>query len=244
MSKCLGVALAALTVFGLSAGAMAAEQNTRVRGTIESVEGNTLAMQPYNGGTVNLTLSPRTKFASVLPSSLSDIKAGDFIGAGATGPENDLKALEVVIFPESMRGAGEGHYAWSVPAAVAAADTHANTNAGSGAPPVQGTMTNGTVASTSSETGAPPVQGTMTNGTVAANTNKLAGTELTVTYNNGKKVQILVPPDAPVVRFEPAERSALKPGAKAFAVATKAAGNNEPSARFVAVGENGLMPPM
>jgi hypothetical protein len=244
MSKLLGVALAGLTVLGFSAGAAAAQQTTRIRGTIESVNGNALAMKSYGGKATDVVLRPGTKFAAVLPSSLSDIKPGDFIGAGATGPENDLKALEVVIFPNSMRGTGEGHYVWSVPAAVAAADTHGSAEASTGAPPVQGTMTNGTVASAAPASGAPPVQGTMTNGTVAANTSKAGGTELTVSYSGGKKVQILVPPDAPVVRFTPAERSVLVPGAKAFVVAAKPSGSNELEANFVAVGKNGLMPPM
>jgi hypothetical protein len=250
MGKFLGFALASVTAFGCSVGAMAAQQSTRVRGTIESVNGDKIAIKSYDGKTVDLTLNSGTKFAAVLPSSLSDVKSGDFIGAGATGPENDLKALEVVIFPESMRGTGEGHYAWSVPAAVASADTHrGSSETSTGAPPVQGTMTNGTVASTVPANGAPPVQGTMTNGTVASSTatagsGKTGGQELTISYGNGKKVQMLVPPAAPVVRFAPAQRSVLVPGAKAFVVASEPSGSSELSANFVAIGKNGLMPPM
>ncbi|HSU05665.1 MAG TPA: hypothetical protein VLI93_08840 [Acetobacteraceae bacterium] len=244
MSKFLGVALAGLAAFGCSASAMAVQQSTRIRGTIESVNGDTVAIKSYNGKTVDVMLHSKTKFASVLPSSLSDIKSGDFIGAGATGPENNLKAMEVVVFPESMRGTGEGHYAWSVPAAVANADTHGSSETSTGGPPVAGTMTNGTVAGTTPANGAPPVQGTMTNGTVATNASKAGGKEFTVSYSNGKKVQILVPPDAPVVRLAPAQQSVLMPGAKAFVVASQPSGSSELSANFVAVGKNGMMPPM
>jgi len=250
MGKILGFVLATLIAFGCSAGAMAAQQNTRIRGTIESVNGDKVAIKSYDGKTVDVTLSSGTKFAAVLPSSLSDVKSGDFIGAGATGPENDLKALEVVIFPESMRGTGEGHYPWSVPAAVAGADAHRGSSETSGgAPPVQGTMTNGTVAGSVPANGAPPVRGTMTNGTVASSAGntgvgKPGGQELTISYDNGKKVQMLVPPTAPVVRFAPAQRSVLVPGAKAFVVASRPSGSSELTANFVAVGKNGLMPPM
>lgn len=244
MSKFLGLALAGLTAFGCSASALAAQQTTRIRGTIESVKGDRVAIKSYSGNTVDLMLNSSTKFAAVLPSSLSNIQSGDFIGAGATGPEGNLKALEVVIFPESMRGTGEGHYPWSVPSAVASADARSQAEASTGAPPVQGTMTNGTVSGANPSNGAPPVQGTMTNGTIANNTAKAGGKELTVSYGNGKKVQILVPPDAPVVRFTPAQRSVLVPGAKAFVVASKPSGNSELSASFVAVGKDGLMPPM
>ena len=148
----------------------------------------------------------------------------------------------MVIFPNSMRGTGEGHYAWSVPAKVADADRHGAKGSSAGAPPVQGTMTNGTVASTGTSHGAPPVHGTMTNGTVAGNSSASGGKELTVRYNGGKKVQIMVPSSAPVVRLQPAHRSVLKQGAKAFAVASGP--SSKLQANVVAVGKNGMMPPM
>jgi hypothetical protein len=165
-----------------------------------------------------------------------------------------------------MRGTGEGHYPWSMPATVARADTQGNmqsstagappvrgtmTNgtvadkAQSGsAPPVQGTMTNGTVASTTQPDSAPPVQGTMTNGTVASDVSATGGKKLTISYNNGEKVQVTVPPGAPVVRFVPAEKSVMTTGAKTFVTASTSGGGGEPTAKVVAVGKDGLMPPM
>lgn len=262
MSKFLGAAVAGLTALSLGTSALAASPATHVRGTIESVSGNTLALKSYGGQTVDLTLGSGTKFASVVPSSLSKIKKGDFIGAAASGPENNMVAQEVVIFPNSMRGAGEGHYPWSLPAVVANADangssagaalvnstmtngTVASTSAASSAPPVQGTMTNGTVTGTSAASNAPPVQGTMTNGTVANSSTKSGGKELTISFK-GQKVQIAVPPSVPVVRFVPAKRSIVKPGAKAFVSASQPSGGSGAlQANFVAVGKNGLMPPM
>ncbi|MGH7057891.1 MAG: hypothetical protein ACREFZ_08410, partial [Acetobacteraceae bacterium] len=102
-------------------------------------------MKTYSGKTADLELSGKTKFISVLPAHLTDVKSGDFVGIGATGPESKITAMEIVIFPNAMRGTGEGHYAWSVPAAVAAADRHQSASPPAGAPPVQGTMTNATV---------------------------------------------------------------------------------------------------
>ncbi len=243
MSKYLRVGLAGLTIF-VCVAATATQPTIRIRGTIESVKGDSTAIRSYDGKTTDLMLNSGTKFAEVLPSRLSDIKPGDFIGVGATGPDKALNALEVVVFPESMRGTGEGHYPWSVPAAVASADAQGSLKAPAGAPPVQGTMTNGTVADTAPNSGAPPVQGTMTNGTVAADSSRPGGNELTVSYGNGEKVQIVVPPGAPVVRFVPAQQSVLAAGAKVFVVASKPGGSNELSAKFVAVGKDGLMPPM
>lgn len=241
MQKALSMALAGLLVVACSTAALASGQKTRVRGTIESISGHTLVIKTYSGTTTKLLLGPDTKFISVVPASLADVKPGEFVGIGATGPETSILALEVVIFPNSMRGAGEGHYAWSVPAAVAAADRGESASPPAGAPPVQGTMTNGTVTTAAS---APPVQGTMTNGTVATSSAAQGGRELNVSYDHGEKVRIMVPADVPVVRLVPAGRSILAEGAKAFAVATEGTDGGAAAANFIAVGRNGLMPPM
>lgn len=257
-------ALAGAAIIGLATLAVAADQPERLRGQIQSLSGDTLNVKSYAGKSVDLKLDSETKYQSVVPAQLSDIKPGDFVGVGATGPENNLQALEVVIFPASMRGTGEGHYAWSVPAAVADADQHAG-SAASSAPSVQGTMTNGTVVGSGSPNGAPPpvkgtmtngtvtnsgsanappsINGTMTNGTVASSRGKAGDQKLAVSYSNGKQAEISVPAGAPVVRLSPAQRSELTPGAKIFALASADNGGT-PTAKSIAVGKNGLMPPM
>lgn len=231
------------TAVGLAAGAWATPRKVRVQGQIQAISAHAVKIESYSGKTIDLSLSPRTKYISVVRARLADITSGDFVGIGATGPTNRLVAVEVVIFPNSMRGTGEGHYAWSLPAAVAKADGYTGVVGEPGAPPVHGTMTNGTVANTSVG-GAPPIRGTMTNGTVANRLGKSSGTELTVAYNGGKRVRILVNPAVPVVRLIPADRSILAPRAKAFAIAATGAAGTKLSANFVAVGKDGLTPPM
>lgn len=232
--------LASVAIIGVVSTAFAAGQPMRIRGEIQSLSGNKLQVTSYDGTPVELMLDSRTKYQVVVPAHLSDVKQGDFVGVGATGPENDLQALEVVIFPASMRGTGEGHYAWSVPAAVANADRH-TTNTTPGTPAVQGTMTNGTVGSASKE--APTVHGTMTNGTVGHSSDQSGAKKLTISYNNGKESQITVPSNAPVVRFTPGQVSDLTSGAKVFALASEGIGNTL-TAKSIAVGKDGLMPPM
>ena len=226
--------LAALAVLGLSAAALAAPPPTRVRGTIESIKGGTVTVRDYDGKTVPVMLEHDTHYAWIVRSSLRHIRPGEFIGTAATGPDSALVAQEVVIFPRSMRGAGEGHYPWSMPAAIARAD------AGGASPPADApeTMTNGTV------TAAARVHGTMTNGTVSSAANAAAGKDLTITYDKGQKVQVRVPPTVPVVRLVPAHRSILKPGEKVFIVAAAPASGEPLAARFVGVGRHGLTPPM
>ncbi|MEK9279254.1 MULTISPECIES: metal ABC transporter permease [unclassified Bradyrhizobium] len=241
MSSLSAAPLAGAAIIGVVAAAVAAEQPARIRGEIQSLSGNTLNVRSYDGKPLELMLDSQTQYKMVVPAHLSDIKQGDFVGVGATGPEDGLEALEVVIFPASMRGTGEGHYAWSVPAAVANADRHAASTA-PGAPAVQGTMTNGTVGRSLSEPAA-PVQGTMTNGTVGLSSGKDGSKKLTLSYNDGKQTQISVPSDAPVVRFTPGQRSDLTSGAKVFALASEGNGSTL-VAKSIAVGQNGLMPPM
>ena len=154
---------------------------------------------------------------------------GVFIGTATKG-ENPMTALEVVIFPEALRGQGEGHYAWD------AITDH--TAAASGAK-VKSAMTNGTVQSTGSA--APKVKSAMTNGTVASSAAAGGSRTLTVSYKEGSK-QIVVPPQAPVVAFEPSDKAVLQPGAKVFVVAAPEGGKL--GAKFVAVGKDGLTPPM
>lgn len=241
MRRISTAALAGAAIIGLAAASVAAAGPVRVRGEVQSRSGDTLNVKSYDGKAVPLALNSQTRYETVVPAKLSDIKSGDFVGVGATGPENDLNALEVVIFPASMRGTGEGHYGWTVPGAVASADRHASGTAS--APPVKGTMTNGTVVAGGASAAAPPVQGTMTNGTVAGSSGKEGNLKLALTYSNGKQTEITVPSTAPVVRLTPGHSSDVKPGAKIFALASGRNGSTL-TAKSIAVGKNGLMPPM
>lgn len=247
MNKACGLVLVGVVSCSVAVAAWAAGSTTRVRGTIESVDAHAVAIKAYGGRVSRLQLASTTKYVWVVPSSLDAIGKGDFIGAGATGPKDHLTALEVVIFPASMRGMGEGHYPWAIPATVAHADMHlSGSSAPAGAPPVEGTMTNGTVSGVGgAPAGAPPVKGTMTNATVTgARSNAGGGRTLTVSYNGGQTVKITVLPDTPVVRFEPAQQSILAKGLKVFAIANASKAGGHPEAAFIAVGKKGLMPPM
>ena len=110
------LALSALPAFSQTAAPAAAPATTpqRVRGTVKSLTGNTLVVDTREGGTATITLAPNYTVAAVVPATLADAKAGTFIGTAAVGPKDKLRALEVLIFPEAMRGSGEGHYPWDL----------------------------------------------------------------------------------------------------------------------------------
>jgi hypothetical protein len=88
----------------------------RVRGTIEGVIDSAAYMvKTRDGAELKVTLAEKPQIAGIVKASLSDIKEGSFVGVTAM-PKADgsLSALEVHIFPEAMRGTGEGHYPWDL----------------------------------------------------------------------------------------------------------------------------------
>ena len=92
-----------------------AQENVRIRGTIERIEGPVYVVKNRDGAELKLTMTDNPLFVAIAPSVMADIKPGMFIGsAGMMQPDGTQKAIEVHIFPESMRGTGEGHYDWDL----------------------------------------------------------------------------------------------------------------------------------
>ena len=87
----------------------------RVRGTVVSLDGQKLVVHAKDGKDVTVSLKDKYAALAVVKSSREDIKEGTFIGTATVAqPDGSLKALEVVVFPESLRGFGEGHYPWDL----------------------------------------------------------------------------------------------------------------------------------
>ena len=105
------IGFAAAFVFAV---APALAQNAPVasaRATIRTIsaDGSTLNVHTRAGEDQTIHLGPKTRFVLVVPAALADVKPGSFIGVAALpGEGNELKAMEVHIFPEAMRGTGEG----------------------------------------------------------------------------------------------------------------------------------------
>lgn len=176
-------------------------QSVRIRATIDAVDAKSISLTTRSGDKVTVALDLDTVVTALVPIKLEDIKPGSFIGSAAM-PQADgtERALEVHVFPESMRGAGEGHRPFDL-----------------------------------------QPQSTMTNGTVGSVTGSV-GRTLTVTYKGGEKT-IAVPPDTPVVTYEPGSPDLLTRGAHVIVFGTQAADGTVTATRIV-VGKNGLVPPM
>jgi hypothetical protein len=88
---------------------------TRVRGTIEGVDGDMLAVKSRSGEDVKLQMTPDVRVVGITKIALSDVKVGSFIGTTTVpGPGGVQNAVEVHVFPEDMRGTGEGSRPWDL----------------------------------------------------------------------------------------------------------------------------------
>ena len=137
-----------------------------------------------------------------MKASLADIKEGTFLGSAAM-PQADgsQKALEVHIFPEQMRGTGEGH-----------------------------------------RPSRPVPNSTMTNGTAGgATVTGVDGSTIMVKYKDGEK-KIVVPPDAPIVRYEIGSKADLKRGAPFTVLAATKQPDGTFEAARINVGRDGMVP--
>src|SRR3954470_17086525 len=111
----VGVALGTLVIMVSSIATAWAQDAVRIRGTIERLDGSTYVIKARDGAELKVALADNAQIAGVVKASLSDIKQGSFVGVTAM-PKADgsQSALEVHIFPEAMRGTGEGHYPWDL----------------------------------------------------------------------------------------------------------------------------------
>ena len=92
-----------------------AQETVRIRGTIESIDGPVYVVKNRDGTELKLTMTDNPLYVAIVKSTMADIKPGMFVGStGMTQPDGSQKAIEVHIFPESMRGTGEGHYDWDL----------------------------------------------------------------------------------------------------------------------------------
>ena len=103
------VIIAAVFASSLYAIAQQPPTPSRVRGTIEAVDGDVLAVKSRSGEDFRLHMAGDMRVVGIVRISLADIKVGSFIGATTVpGPGGEADAVEVHVFPESMRGTGEG----------------------------------------------------------------------------------------------------------------------------------------
>jgi hypothetical protein len=105
--------LAALALAAFAPAVSLAQQprTMRLRGTIEALSDSRLTLKERSGQRMELALSPTYTVTEVFPIKMEDIKPGSFVGVGGLPlPDGSQRAIAVLLFPEAMRGTGEGHY--------------------------------------------------------------------------------------------------------------------------------------
>ena len=103
------VAIGPMIALPAVAQAPGAAERARVAGTVEKLDGDRLTVNVAGSGTQTVMLSADAKIYGVEKRRLGDIKPGDFVASGGVrGTDGQIHAVELRIFPESMRGVGEG----------------------------------------------------------------------------------------------------------------------------------------
>jgi hypothetical protein len=115
LPRSLAALLSVVSVLASSAWAQQSPTPTRIRGTIESVDGKTMSIKTREGSDVKVNMTDDIAVIGIAKASLSDIKESSYIGvSGMPQPDGSQKALAIHIFPEAMRGAAEGFRAWDL----------------------------------------------------------------------------------------------------------------------------------
>jgi hypothetical protein len=167
------------------------------------VDDGSITIKERDGGVITLKTGGDTSYAYVVPSNLNVIKVDDFVGAAVKGPPSSMVAVELAIIPENMRAGRISLYGWDpLPDPTARHKSDA----------IATSMTNGLVSNVSAAT--PKLVTTnMTNGIVSSAKSGANGRTLTVNYDGGSKsFRITVPPNAPIVQYVLADRSAVTIG--------------------------------
>jgi hypothetical protein len=87
----------------------------RLRGKINAVSDDGIQLTLRNGTKASAKLASNVRIVWLTVAQPNEIKQGSYVGTAAV-PQADgtLKALEVQVFPESMRGVGEGSRDWDL----------------------------------------------------------------------------------------------------------------------------------
>jgi hypothetical protein len=169
-----------------------------LRGTVISASTTSLVLHTDTGA-VTVKLVPPLRIYAREPANLDDVKENSFIGVTSVKQRDGTEqAMEIHIFPEALRGLGEGSRMMS------------GDSAG-----MDNRMTNGAVANSRMTNGSAeaPVSGSSSG--PSAN-----GASLVVQYAGGSRT-VIVPPETPVTEIKPVP-AILEPGDKVFVMTTRA----------------------
>lgn len=221
MPRSVVCALFALALFAAAGSLRAQTGLEKISGEVVALDGVQLRVKSEGETVRSIELADKLRLSARSAADPAQLKAGAFVGTTAVAqPDGTLLAREVHIFPESMRGSGEGHRPM-------------DTEPGS-------TMTNATIATVGDQNHRSG--GTSSDATVADVSASAHARRLTLSYKGGEKT-VVVPEGVPIVMVEPADRALLAPGAHVVVFAARQADGSLVAER-VTVGKNGFVPPL
>ena len=113
--KFLAIAVVLVAWSLTAAAAFAEDMPARVRGTLQKVDGSNLIIETRGGKESTVPLKASAPVIAVTKGAMSDIKSNTFVGITAMAqPDGTIKAVEVHVFAEPLRGTAEGHYPWDL----------------------------------------------------------------------------------------------------------------------------------
>jgi outer membrane lipoprotein SlyB len=99
----------------ISAASAQQPQPIRIRGAIEAVDGAVLTIKTRDGDERKVKMTDNVTVTGIAKAALSDVRQGNYIGVtGMPQPDGTQKAIAIHIFPEAMRGTGEGSRPWDL----------------------------------------------------------------------------------------------------------------------------------
>ena len=108
------IAVLTAPAFAQAPSAPPAGTPSRIRGTVDKLDGQTLSVKKRDGEIASVTLAPGAKVETLVKRNLSEIKPGDFVAStGIRGKDGKIHAIEVRIFPKAQPDGGR-QFAWDL----------------------------------------------------------------------------------------------------------------------------------
>ena len=109
----------AAAVFALAAAPVLAQSPpdgtpTRIRGTVEKLDGQNLVVKSREGQSQTVVLAPNVDVITLTKKTVADIKPGDFVAStGVKDKDGKIHAVEARIFPQATPDGGR-QFAWDL----------------------------------------------------------------------------------------------------------------------------------
>ena len=93
---------------------VSAQDTAHLRGEVAAIDGQILTVDDASGKSYDVTMTDGYTVFVYQYIDVSDVKTGDFLSIPSVDQDGMKTALSINVFPEDMRGTGEGERAWDL----------------------------------------------------------------------------------------------------------------------------------